>query len=728
MSVAFRTTYIDWPTSATPVAAISDVNGDGVLDLIFNDITPVFRLGNGDGTFQGNSFPSSFTYRIPPSVLVANPDFNGDGRTDIVTIDPNISGSINLTLANGNGTFQSQRLLLRTSIAPPANFYPGFADGATSFLISDLNGDGRPDIVVNVSSNPNGRVFSQSYYAEILINLGESSTISGGVSNQRTNDNRNSNPFSTVNIIPFGDPLQTLNLAVTLDGANKGAFTNLSGGTYNASNGVYTLTGTATALTAAIDALVFIPTINHLAPGSSETTTFTIAVTDSSSRTVSDITTSVIATSVNDAPTITGLIAGQQIRDGQTIRPFARAIINDVDSPVQRLSVTIAQDDPSKGTLFDSASYFTTRTYSFSSASEANSYIQNLTFRPTTDHSTLGVVFMTGFTVSINDGITTTVDSTATVTTNASILDNAPTDFFGKGKSDILLQNALTGQSYVWETDGTRLIGSGSVGWIPGREWQAKGTGDFNGDGRADILLQNSNTGNFYIWEQNGLALVGGGPVGPDLPGPFWQEKGIGDFNGDGYSDILFQNINTGDNYIWELRGTTIVGGGPVGPTVGAEWQAKGTGDFNGDGRSDILFQNANTGTCYIWELNDTNVGTNGYVGWVPGAEWQVKGTGDFNGDGRSDIVLQNVNNGSCYIWELNGTDLIGGGLVGWIPGAQWNVGATGDYNGDGKSDILLQNTNSGESYLWELDGTNLIGSGNVGWIPGAEWQVVKSS
>jgi hypothetical protein len=86
------------------------------------------------------------------------------------------------------------------------------------------------------------------------------------------------------------------------------------------------------------------------------------------------------------------------------------------------------------------------------------------------------------------------------------------------------------------------------------------------------------------------------------------------------------QNARDGACYIWELNGTNaLVGNGYVGWTPGKDWMAKGTGDFNGDGKSDILLQNVNDGACYIWELNGTNplVGY-GYVGWTPGADWLV--------------------------------------------------------------------------------------------------------
>ena len=65
-----------------------------------------------------------------------------------------------------------------------------------------------------------------------------------------------------------------------------------------------------------------------------------------------------------------------------------------------------------------------------------------------------------------------------------------------------------------------------------------------------------------------------------------------------------------------------------------------GTGDFNGDGKSDILFQNTG-GQVTIWLMTGATPTTEALVGANPGPSWHVIGTGDYNGDGKSDILFQ---------------------------------------------------------------------------------------
>jgi hypothetical protein len=129
-------------------------------------------------------------------------------------------------------------------------------------------------------------------------------------------------------------------------------------------------------------------------------------------------------------------------------------------------------------------------------------------------------------------------------------------------------------------------------------------TGDFNGDGRSDIVLQDASTGNVAIWQLNaaGTAIASGAVIGGAAG---WNVITSGDFNGDGRSDIALQNASTGDVAVWLLNttGTAITSGAVLGGS-GTAWKVMGAGDFNGDGRSDLILQNSGSGDVAEWQLN----------------------------------------------------------------------------------------------------------------------------
>ena len=239
-------------------------------------------------------------------------------------------------------------------------------------------------------------------------------------------------------------------------------------------------------------------------------------------------------------------------------------------------------------------------------------------------------------------------------------------DFNGDGKADILWQNSTTGQVYVWLMNGTTLASGGSPGTVaPSSGWVFQGVGDFNGDGKADILWWNSSLKQAYIWLMNGTAISSQGASGAVSSG--WVIAGVGDFNGDGKADILWQNSTSGQLYIWLMNGTALTSGGSPGtvsPSSG--WILQDVGDFDGNGKSDILWWNSSLKQAYIWLMNGTAIASQATAASVSSG-WSVVGIGDFNGDGKADILWQNNTSGEVYEWLMNGTTISSQGSPGSV-------------------------------------------------------------
>ena len=325
--------------------------------------------------------------------------------------------------------------------------------------------------------------------------------------------------------------------------------------------------------------------------------------------------------------------------------------------------------------------------------------------------------------------------SAASSVSNAVIVSQASSDFFDDGKSDILFRNTSSGQTYLWQMNGGTVSSTAVTSTQVGTNWQVEGVGDFNGDGKSDLLWVYNNAANAsdplngtnYITLQNGATAISGSGAVQQLSSA-WQVAGVGDFNGDGKSDLLYRNSSTGQTYIDIMNGAQVnssASGLTSMQQTNLNWSVAAVADFNGDGETDVLWRYNNAsnasdplnGALYEWQMNGTTVTNSGLLSVEPGsANWQVAGTGDFNGNGDADILLRYQNlgnaadplNGMTYIDFMNGTTVTSGAPTQWQVNNSWNIASIGDYNGDGKSDILFQQGSTGNTYMWEMNGANV--------------------
>jgi hypothetical protein len=307
---------------------------------------------------------------------------------------------------------------------------------------------------------------------------------------------------------------------------------------------------------------------------------------------------------------------------------------------------------------------------------------------------------------------------------NAAIMS----DFDGDGHADILWRNAVTGANYFYPMNGTTILpAEGSVRAVADLNWKMVAFGDFNGDGKADIFWRNTSTGENYVYLMNGTSIIGEGYV-RTVADQNWQVAGVGDFNGDGKADILWRNSSTGENYVYLMNGTTIVGEGYLRTVADQNWRVVGVGDLNGGGKADILWRNSSTGENYVYLMSGTTIVGEGSLRTVADQNWSVAGVADFDGDGRADILWRNGATGENYLYPMNGTTILAGeGYLRTVADLTWHIAAVGDYNGDGRSDILWRNVTSGNNYIYFLSGTSIIGEGYVRTVADQNWSVMSA-
>ena len=174
-------TFSGVPNSSLSMSSsfvVADVNNDGLTDVLSMSSGGNFvtALARGNGRFTITS-----QIATPGSILLAG-DFEGDGKTDAVTLFPGIMQSpssaqdaqLYFYKGNGDGSFQP---------SPPGVDLPLI--GVGSVVAGDFNGDKKPDIVLFSAAAPDNSFIGGVF---LLAGKGDGSFASPVMITQQVSD------------------------------------------------------------------------------------------------------------------------------------------------------------------------------------------------------------------------------------------------------------------------------------------------------------------------------------------------------------------------------------------------------------------------------------------------------------------------------------------------------------------------------------------------------------
>ena len=255
-------------------------------------------------------------------------------------------------------------------------------------------------------------------------------------------------------------------------------------------------------------------------------------------------------------------------------------------------------------------------------------------------------------------------------------------DFDTDGRADLLFRSDGASEFYVLFSngDGTwrkvqSIAPAGTNDWI-NNKLSVVLVGDYNGDGKHDLAIRRDGFTTVPIffskgdgtWTTTNAAVPNWATSGGSVDGDFNSASGahLGDFNGDGKTDLLFLGSDT-------LSVLYAKGNGEWQPMVSTlsqearQYAATGfcaVGDYNADGRHDLAYGCGPGSTTLTWfySMGNGNWRTSSTTRPAVTLATGRRLVGDFDGSGTADVVFRAT--GAATLPVLFGRNNNGEGLT----------------------------------------------------------------
>ncbi len=207
--------------------------------------------------------------------------------------------------------------------------------------------------------------------------------------------------------------------------------------------------------------------------------------------------------------------------------------------------------------------------------------------------------------------------------------------------------------------------------------------GDFNNDGILDLVTANFFPGTVTVRMGTGGGLFN--PTGPTISLGLPRRCAVGDIDNDGDLDIAVSSwagvvgLLTNNGAGAFALTTTPLGGGAYGITLA---------DMNGDANLDLITANYSSNNVSVRFGNGAGAFSGG-GNYATGTGCQGLAVGDFNMDGFLDVAATNHTANSVSVRLNDGVGGLSGGQDMPTAGQPWNI-AVADYDANGFPDLLV--------------------------------------